>query len=269
MLAAAAAFAYVNRIRLRETVEKLREPELPQEVAFDEIAQTSDKKQASSLEAKYSFEAANPISALEPSSPVSKSLLPVTLSLFHPMNLAVPFTSQAPHMNWDWPYGEACEEASAIMVDAYYKKYSFTPESADEAIKKLVAWQEKTFGYFEDTNAEEVARMLREYFGYARVELDTDISMENIARHLQAGRPIILPAAGRLLPNPNFKVPGPLYHMLVIKGITKDGLIITNDPGTRKGYNFTYKLSDLFNAAHDWNRGDVYKGRKVMVVVYN
>ena len=47
------------------------------------------------------------------------------------------------------------------------------------------------------------------------------------------GVPVLLPAAGRLLRNPYFSGQGPLYHMLVVKGYTRDGKIITDDPGTR------------------------------------
>ena len=60
---------------------------------------------------------------------------------------------------------------------------------------------------------------------------------------------------------------GPLYHMLVVKGYTKDGTIITNDPGTRRGADFLYDPDALFNAVHDWNGGNVNEGAKVMVVV--
>src|SRR3989338_6107342 len=53
------------------------------------------------------------------------------------INLKIPFTSQAPRANWNLPYGEACEEASALMVH-YFKNKTFTKESADAEIKKLV-----------------------------------------------------------------------------------------------------------------------------------
>ncbi len=55
--------------------------------------------------------------------------------------------------------------------------------------------------------------------------------------------------------------------MLVIKGYTKDSMIITNDPGTRKGHNYLYDVSTLYNAVHDWNAVDIQSGAKVIIVV--
>ena len=37
------------------------------------------------------------------------------------INIAVPFTSQAPYAIWDPLHDDACEEASLIMLDAFYK----------------------------------------------------------------------------------------------------------------------------------------------------
>jgi hypothetical protein len=64
---------------------------------------------------------------------------------------------------------------------------------------------------------------------------------------------LILPTLGRELQNPNFKNPGPIYHMLVVQGYTKSGEIITNDPGTRKGKDYLYNPEILFNAIGDWD----------------
>src|SRR3990167_747254 len=35
------------------------------------------------------------------------------------VNLDIPFTSQAPHLNWDQPYQDFCEEASILMAVQY------------------------------------------------------------------------------------------------------------------------------------------------------
>jgi hypothetical protein len=71
---------------------------------------------------------------------------------------------------------------------------------------------------------------------------------------LVSGKLVIIPAAGRLLGNPNFSGQGPIYHMLVVRGFdNKTGEFITNDPGTRKGEGYRYKYSVLINAIHDWS----------------
>ena len=129
------------------------------------------------------------------------------------------------------------------------------------------------------TTAAETARILKEYFGYKRVEVIRDITIDDIKSHLLAGRPVIVPLAGRMLNNPYYTQPGPVYHMLVIKGFTKDGRFITNDVGTKRGQNYAYDAEALFNAIHDaptggdgWNVADpeeyIKTGGKVMVVVY-
>jgi hypothetical protein len=184
------------------------------------------------------------------------------------VNLAVPFTSQAPHADWSMPYQEACEEASLVMVNAFFKDAGpFTPDEADRQILALVEWEKTKFGFYEDTTADEVATMAQEYYGYARSRAVPIASIAEVKKQLDKGLPVLLPSAGRLLHNPYFSGAGPLYHMLVAKGYTKDGKIIVNDPGTRRGADYLYDADTLWNAIHDWNGGDVEHGRKVMIVV--
>lgn len=185
------------------------------------------------------------------------------------INIAVPFISQAPYAVWDALHKEACEEAAAIMLNGFYQgKKKIDKEGAELAIQSLAAWEKEKFGYFEDTTAAEVVLILKEYFGLSSAAAVYDISVEDIKKELAAGRPVLVPAAGRLLNNPYYRQPGPLYHMLVIKGYTKDGSFITNDAGTRWGEDFTYKFDVLYKAIHDWvPGGDILTGRKVMIVV--
>lgn len=183
------------------------------------------------------------------------------------INLAVPFTSQAPNANWDLPYQEACEEASVLMVDWYYKGVeSVSVKEADQAILDLIAFEEVQ-GLPIDLTVEELVRLIQDYFGYTQVEILENPSMESLKEHLVAGRPVIVPAAGRLLGNPHFRSPGPIYHMFVLRGYTQDRFI-TNDPGTRHGEAYTYLFDTIFNAMHDWNGGEVENGAKQAVVIY-
>lgn len=185
------------------------------------------------------------------------------------INIAVPFIVQAPYANWDHLHDEACEEAALIMLDAWARgQTEMNKEEAELAIQNLVKWEKETFGYFEDTTAEESVRILKEYFGLSGARVIYGISIEDIKEELAAGRPVVVPAAGKLLANPYFRGGGPIYHMLVIKGYTKDDRFITNDPGTRRGADFTYSFSRLFEAIHDWvPGGDILDGRKVMIVI--
>lgn len=183
------------------------------------------------------------------------------------INLDIPFTTQAPHSNWDMPYQEACEEASAITVHYYYQSQTFTKDIADKEILDLVAWEEDYFGFYKDTNAEQTAEFMKEYWGYEKVELIYDPTIDDIKGHIAAGRPVIIPSAGRELGNPNFTSPGPLYHMLVVRGYTEDQFI-TNDVGTRNGENYKYDYDVLMESIRDWNDGDVYNGQRVVIVAW-
>ncbi len=203
----------------------------------------------------------------------------VTPGPVNAINLAVPFSPQAPGGDWSEPYENACEETSAFLVHAFYAKIDVTPASADQAIQGAVVWENKTFGYYQDTTVLQTARMLREHFGYHRVDVVYDIVLNDIKKQLQLGHPVIVPLAGRHVGNPYYRQPGPIYHMLVIKGITADNQFITNDVGTRHGENYIYDQHTLYNAIHDLPHGgaviaapdpDAYllTGRKAMIVVY-
>jgi len=183
------------------------------------------------------------------------------------MNLNVPFMVQAPYANWDDLHNEGCEEASAIMLKAYYDgEEEITPEEAEERILALTDWESQTFGYHLDTTADEVARVLRERYDLPRAQAVAVSSIEDIKASVAAGHPVIVPAYGRALGNPNFRGEGPLYHMLVVKGFT-DSKFIVNDPGTKRGADYTYDFDVIWNALHDWNGGDVQNGAKVAVMV--
>jgi hypothetical protein len=217
------------------------------------------------------------ISTIDPTSDIAAQKL--LLTQVKEINLDVPFSPQAPFADWGLPYQEACEETSALLVHYFLQDLALTPGVADSEILNLVAWQKENLGHYQHTTALETAQMLNNYFGYERVEVQYDISMDDIKSHVAAGRPVILPLAGRLLGNPYFRSPGPVYHMLVVKGFTEDGKFITNDVGTKRGENFAYDPDVLFNAIHDVPEGgDEWKhekpaeyiltGRKAMIVVY-
>ena len=196
------------------------------------------------------------------------------------INLAVPFSSQAPRGDWSLPWQEACEETSALLVDAFWRGVTPSVEQVETGIETLVAWQQAHFGYYKHTTAAQTAQMIRGVYGYTRVDVRYDVTIADIVREVRAGRPVIVPLAGRLLENPYYTSPGPVYHMLVVKGFTASGDIITNDVGTRHGRNLTYAPSVFFNAMHDVPTGGdewpadvdfvsyVQSGRRAIIVVY-
>lgn len=183
----------------------------------------------------------------------------------------VPFTSQAPHANWDTVHKETCEEASSLMAARYAKGERsglINPDDAEAELQRIIAWERETFGYFEDTNAEETARILKEFYNLPKVSVRHGITLEDIKKEVGQGKLVIVPAAGRQLGNPFFTAPGPLYHMPLVVGYTRDQ-IITNDPGTKRGLGFRYDNEVFFKAIHDWtgNKDTIETGAKAMIIV--
>ncbi len=168
--------------------------------------------------------------------------------------LSVPFTSQAPTANWDELHNEACEEASVIMAAAYFngdRQTTIPAETVETQIASLTEWQKKTFGYYLSINTEETVQMLEANYDVQGTIID-NFTEADFKRILSEGKLIILPANGRLLENPNFKQPGPIYHMLVVIGYDDEGFI-TNDPGTRKGRRYRYSYETLHEATGQWD----------------
>ncbi len=177
-----------------------------------------------------------------------EKLEPVASSI----NLAVPFSSQAPTANWAQPFQDACEEASFLMVEYYYQDKELPgKQEVEKILTEMVVWQEQNWGGHENLSVAKVADLALAMFNQ-KVEVVRDLTPNKIRKYLQAGRPVIVPADGKKLDNPNFTNGGPAYHMLVIKGYIGDKFI-TNDPGTRKGADFIYSEDNLMYSIANWD----------------
>ncbi len=185
------------------------------------------------------------------------------------------FAPQAPYAVWDELHQEACEEASMIMVFKYFNNESLNAHIMEQGILNLIKWEENN-GYKVDVTAEETVKIIQDYFGL-NGELMMPVTIEKIKKELAAGKLIIVPVAGRELGNPYFTAPGPIYHMLVVKGYDdKTGEFITNDPGTKRGKDYRYQYQILINAIADWDHQlaedgmtdeEIVQGRKVIISV--
>ncbi len=243
-------------------------PELPPAVEYQEVKEIKQPEDAEEVEEVVieteTQEAEEAKEVEEP--PAVMATDPVSF------NLAVPFTPQAPYGDWGAPYKESCEEASLYMVHAYYQGIgggSIPPETAKEDLLKLVDFENELFGYYEDTTAEQTGMIAEMFYGYETVETVENPTVEQIKRFVASGLPVIIPVAGREIGNPFFTAPGPIYHMLVIRGYTQDGRFITNDPGTKHGEAYLYDFDTLMSAMHDWNGGaDIKEGKKVILVIH-
>ncbi|HWR00076.1 MAG TPA: C39 family peptidase [Candidatus Methylomirabilis sp.] len=246
----ALGFAYLNRAAIKDAYERWTAPALPVPESYTPIiVSTSTPAEERPRQATSTTE--------QPTTSLPREKL-----------LNVPFMSQAPHTNWDMPYQEACEEASVLMVRGYYQGTTgrYDPNEADKLILDLVRFQKEQYGYYEDTSATETKRFIEAAFPELEAEVVEMTGPESVMRYIAQGIPVILPADGKALPNPNFRNGGPRYHMLVVRGYT-ESRFITNDPGTRKGEKFLYTYDGLLDAVHDWNNGDVPHGRRVMVII--
>lgn len=181
--------------------------------------------------------------------------------------LDVPFMVQAPFANWDALHQETCEEASLMMVRYFRQKEAFgSLQEIDDELKALVAW-ETGRGFEYDVSLKELSRIARDYYAMTSGRIIVNPTVYDIQSEIAAGRPVIVPAAGRLLDNPNFTGGGPPYHMFVITGYDRNGFI-TNDPGTRRGENFRYTYQNLMAAVHDWtgDKATITTGQKAVLV---
>lgn len=205
-------------------------------------------------------------SKIEEATSSSQVVVPPT-KLAQEINLAIPFTSQAPTQNWDQPFQDACEEASLLMVDYYYQNKKLPDKSAVENIlRQMVLWQEQNWGGHDNLAISKLAEFALINFNY-HSEIVNDLTADKIRIYLRAGRPLIVPADGKKLANPNFRNGGPVYHMLVIKGFVDDKFI-TNDPGTRKGADFIYTEENLMESIADWDESkSAASGSKTALII--
>lgn len=167
------------------------------------------------------------------------------------LNLTIPFYAQAPKGDWSMPWQEACEEASSLLVANIYGKKNWTRDDFASEILKLVNWEKERFGDYKHTDVEQTVKIFSDYLQLKTV-VHTNPTFGDIQKILNKGHFIVAPFAGKRLHNPNFQNGGPNYHMLVIKGYTKSGKIVTADVGTRKGENFVYDWATIEDALHDY-----------------
>jgi len=176
------------------------------------------------------------------------------------MNIEIPFFTQAPHSNWDYPWQEACEEASVLLVANDYQDLQLDADGFNEGLLALVDWEMDTYGAYEHTTVQQTLEMMNENYGLEGVIHDNP-SFESIQDIISNGNLIIAPFAGKYLGNPNFRNGGPTYHMLVIKGYDAEKMqVVTHDVGTRNGEDYVYSWETINLALHDWHDDDILEG---------
>jgi len=187
------------------------------------------------------------------------------------VNHYIPFIPQAPLGNWDKIHEEACEEACLLLAHYFLsQKKLVLSQEAERDLQKLSDFTKNNYPKKDDLNVLELVEVAKKYFGYKNFQVVNNPTLEDLKRGLAQGSIIIAPMAGRILNNPYFKTPGPLYHMLIISGYdNKKGIFITQDPGTKRGKDFSYSYKTIMDSLHDFpgEKEKIKEGNKSIVFV--
>lgn len=184
---------------------------------------------------------------------------------FKEVRLDVPFVVQAPTGDWGYPFDSACEEASMLMLNYYFTGQTFTPMMVARDIQTITDFEINKYGFHEDTNAEQTAQLIRDYYDY-KVDVFYNITLDDIREQIDKGNPVIVPTTGRTLGNIYFVPPGPIIHMIVIIGYTETDFIV-NDPGTIRGAGYIYSNQIISESINDWTKDGVAVERSAMIIV--
>lgn len=167
--------------------------------------------------------------------------------------IEVPFTSQAPQGNWHEPWQNACEEASIVMIQNFYKDTTLDPAQARQQILDVFTLKKLSAPASKDESLERIAEIINSGDLTWQARVVDNPSLAEIKEELAANHPVIAPVYAPLLKNPNYTSPGPSYHVIVIVGYDDaKGEFITNDPGTDQGQDYSYPYDVLMNALHDY-----------------
>ncbi|MFA5925897.1 MAG: C39 family peptidase [Parcubacteria group bacterium] len=182
--------------------------------------------------------------------------------------LDMPFYSQAPLSKWDAFHEDMCEESSVLNAALFLEGKKLTRNQFEAELQKMQDVEKKKIGEWKSTTVSQVKKFVDIYFdGRIKGKIISNPSIEDIEAEIAAGNPVLAPLAGRDIGNPNFTPPGPVYHMLVIKGYDAHNFI-TNDVGTRKGDSYAYKKEIIMKNMHDWDEKDIHLGEKMVLALY-
>ena len=192
------------------------------------------------------------------------------INLLLMMVIPVPFLCQAPDANWKQPWQDACEEAAIVMAMHYVNGTPLDRKVGRQEILSLVNFQIKKYGGHYDLTAQQSAQLIKDYYGYKNLEVSYNFLVEDIKKELDKGNLVIAPMAGRMLGNPYYTPPGPVYHYMLFKGYDdKRGEFIANDAGTNRGKDYRYKYLTAFKAIHDWtgDKSTIGRGKKAILII--
>lgn len=182
------------------------------------------------------------------------------------------FIPQSPEQNWDEPWQDACEEASLLTVNYFYKNQNPNIPTIRDDILKMIDF-ENSQNFTHDMTVDQMTIVAQKYLGY-KTEIIDSPTTENIKKYISQDIPVVVPANGKILyqENKHFTNGGPYYHNLTILGYddTKNQFIV-HDVGTKSGAYFKYSYQLLINSIHDFptskNKEDINTGSKRVLIL--
>lgn len=166
------------------------------------------------------------------------------------VELPVPYVAQVWRGYRGLPWSEACEEASIVMVDGFYKRRKSVPQTeAARAMQRMFAWENKTFGKNDDTGTYQTAQIIRKNGTFGADVWNptsvTDIKLELVRKHPVLAFVNMYTLWGRPQRKDSF-------HVVVIVGYDdKREQFIVHDPARGKSRRYAYDV--MMRALHDYN----------------
>jgi hypothetical protein len=170
----------------------------------------------------------------------------------------VPFTSQAPYGKWsDLRQEDGCEEASALMAIKWARNEKLTKEIALKEILGSSTYTLKKYKEYRDISVTDTVNwIIKDYFKYQKAVVKEDITLKEIITEINKGNLILAPVNGQKIHNPYYTAPGPINHMILIRGYDSDKKVfISNDAGTRRGELYKYNEQILYKAIRSYPTG--------------
>jgi len=178
--------------------------------------------------------------------------------------LNVPYVMQAPFGEWsDRRQQYGCEEAAIVMAMAWVREATNSPTDIifkDEALRDIVnmsEYERVIYGFYEDTSAQDTARVMREFYRYEDVVVREHIGIEDIKQELAKNRVVLLPLNTRATGMAVYR-DGPVRHMVIAVGYDdKNDEIIVHDPLFRNGEYLWIPSSRLSVALWNYTSGNL------------
>ena len=174
--------------------------------------------------------------------------------------LSVPYASQIPLGNWRDPrQADGCEEASILMAMAWVNgakdNASIPADEVERNIINISEYERVALGFYQDTSAQDTAKIMREYFQYYDIGLLENIGVEDIKLELAANRIVIIPINVHATGLPMYRG-GPVRHTIVVVGYDdKNDELIIHDPLYKNIQNFWVPASAIGKGLSNYRSG--------------